>query len=203
VYSSQIIYDRPHISKTLGRLTRCTNAVFRPASKSVQANISEAHQWILLDQPERGWETLKWAWQNQASSGLYTWSGDRNELSDKAIPKSFSKWQRLRGWNNQTQLTPHYWTNAEMLLLQLDMLTYINRSSNPPTLIIGAGIPKDWLSKPMSVKDQLIENNLVDWKWDGKQINVRIKGEPMAVKLGSVFPVETKLNVEILLRKNV
>jgi len=178
--------------------SRDANAVFRPVSKSVQANISEAHQWILLDQPERGWETLKWAWQNQASTGLYTWSGDRNELSDKAIPKSFSKWQRSRGWNNQTQLTPHYWASAEMLLLQLDMLSYVNRSSSLPILVIGAGIPKDWLSKPMSVKGQLIENNLVDWTWDGKQMNVQIKGETMAVKLGSAFPVETQLKVEIL-----
>ncbi len=182
---------------------RDEKGAFRPASTSTQANISEAHQWIWLDQPEKLWSALQWFWQNQASSGLYTWSGDRNELSDKAIPKSFSKWQRSRGWNNQTQLTPHYWTNAEMLLLQLDMLTYVNRFANSPTLVIGAGIPKDWLNKPMSVKNQLIENNLVDWTWDGKQINVQIKGEAMAVKLGSVFPVGTQLKVEISPKESV
>lgn len=174
------------------------SGAFSPASQSTQTNIAEAHQWVLLDQPEWVWQALKWAWQNQASSGLYTWSGDRNELSDKALPQSFSQWQRIRGRVNQNQLTPHYWTSAEMLLLQLDMLTYINRSTNPPTLVIGSGLSKNWLSQPMSVKGQLIDGNLVNWAWDSKQMNVQIKGETLHIKLGSVFPNETTIKVEAL-----
>ncbi len=174
------------------------SGAFTPASPSIQANIAEAHQWVLLDQPEWVWQALKWTWQNQASSGLYTWSGDRNELSDNALPNSFSQWQRLRGRVSATQLTPHYWTSAEMLLLQLDMLTCVDRSTTPSTLIIGAGIPKDWLSKSISVKGQLIEGNLIDWAWDGKQMNVQIKGEPLKVKLSSVFPNGTSLKSEVL-----
>jgi hypothetical protein len=172
------------------------SGAFSPASPSIQTNIAEAHQWLLLDQPEWVWQTLKWAWQNQASSGLYTWSSDRSELSDKALPKSFSQWQRMRGRINSNHLTPHYWTSAEILLLQLDMLTYINRSTNPPTLVIGSGIPKAWLNKPFSVKGQLIEGNLVDWAWDGKQMNLQVKGETLGFKLASVFPNGTQLKVE-------
>jgi len=175
------------------------SGAFSPASQSIQTNIAEAHQWLLLDQPEWVWQALQWTWQNQASSGLYTWSGDRLlQLSDNALPKSFSQWQRLRGRVNSTQLTPHYWTSAEMLLLQLDMLTYVDRSTTPSTLIIGAGIPQDWLSKSISVKGQLIDGNLVDWAWDGKQMNVQIKGENLLVKLGSAFPRETQLKLEIM-----
>ena len=174
------------------------SGAFKPASPSIQTNIAEAHQWVLLDQPEWAWQALKWTWQNQASSGLYTWSSDRDELSDKALPKSFSQWQRMRGRVNSNQLTPHYWTSAEMLLLQLDMLTYIDRSTSTSTLIIGAGIPKDWLSKSISVKGQLIEGNLIDWNWDSKQMNVQIKGETMKVNIGSVFSDGTPIKVEIL-----
>lgn len=174
------------------------SGAFSPASPSIQTNIAEAHQWVLLDQPEWVWQALKWTWQNQASSGLYTWSSDRSELSDKALPKSFSQWQRLRGRINPSQLTPHYWTSAEMLLLQLDMLTYIDHSTTPSTLIIGAGIPKDWLSKSISVKNQVIDGNLIDWAWDGKQMNVQIKGETLKVKLGSSFPSGTTLKVEAI-----
>lgn len=179
------------------------SGAFKPASPSIQANLAEAHQWVLLDQPEWVWQVLKWAWQNQASSGLYIWSGDRDYLSDKALPKSFSQWQRIRGRVNSSQLTPHYWTSAEMLLLQLDMLTYINRSTNPPTLVIGSGIPKAWLSQPISIKSQSIEGNLVDWAWDGKQMNVQLKGENLLVKLGSAFPRETQLKVEILPKESL
>lgn len=177
---------------------RDKTGAFRPNTQSMQANIAEAHQWVMLDQPDQLWQALKWIWQNQASSGLYTWAGDRDDPSDKALPKSFSQWQRLRGRVNPTQLTPHYWTSAEMLLLQLDMLGYVNRSTNSPTLIIGAGVHKDWLSKSISIKNQLLDGNLVDWTWDGKQMNVQIKGESLDVKLGSSFPNGTQLKVEIL-----
>jgi hypothetical protein len=182
---------------------RDATGAFRPAPQPMHTNMSEAHQWILLDRPERVWPALKWFWQNQASPGLYTWSDDKDELSDKVMPKSFAKWQQLRGWGNQNQLTPHYWADAEMLLLQLDMLAYINRSSNSPTLVIGAGIPKDWLSKPMSVKGQVVDGNLVNWDWDGKQMNVQIKGETLKVKLGSAFPHGTQLKVDILPKESL
>jgi hypothetical protein len=78
------------------------------------------------------------------------------------------------------------------------MLTYSDRSTSPSTLIIGAGIPRDWLSKSISVKGQLIDGNLVDWAWDGKQMNVQIKGESLKVKLGSAFPNGTSLKLEVL-----
>lgn len=178
--------------------SRDSTGAFRQAPRSLQSSIAEAHQWLLLDQAEPVWATLKWFWQNQASPGLYTWWSDLNEPGEMPMPKNFSQWHRFRGWLNPPHLTPHYWTAAEMLLLQLDMLTYIDRSTSSPTLIIGAGISPEWLDKPMTVKGQLVESNLVNWSWDGKQINVQIQGERMNVKASSVFPAKTPINVEIL-----
>jgi hypothetical protein len=181
--------------------SRDLTGAFRQPPPSMQAQLSEAHQWLLLNQPEKVWTSLKSAWQNQASPGLYTWSGDRDGLGKDLLPKSFSQWQRLRGWSDRPELTPHYWTAAEMLLLQLDMLAYIDRSTSTTTLTIGAGIPTAWLKQPIGTKGLSIDGNLVDWAWDGKQVTVKIKGEPMQVKAGSVFPAGTQIKVENLPKK--
>jgi hypothetical protein len=86
-----------------------------------------------------------------------------------------------------------------MLLLQLDMLAYIDRSADLPTLVIGAGIPTDWLSRAMSVSGRSVEGNLVNWAWDGRQMKVQITGtEKMAVKLGVSFPRQATINVVTL-----
>jgi hypothetical protein len=100
-------------------------------------NLAETHQWLLLGESDRVWNTLKWFWQHQASPGLYTWWTDNPKPGD--APRSFSQWQWFRGWVNPPHVTPHYWTTAEMLLLQLDMLAYVNQAASEPTLVIGAG----------------------------------------------------------------
>ncbi|HEY9653847.1 MAG TPA: hypothetical protein V6C95_24505, partial [Coleofasciculaceae cyanobacterium] len=156
-------------------------------------NLAETHQWLFLGESDRVWKTLEWFWQHQASPGLYTWWGDNNKVGD--VPKSLSQWQRYRGWINPPHVTPHYWSAAQMLLLQLDMLTYIDRSKSEPTLVIGAGIPKTWVNQPMSVKGLQIGGNSVNWTWDGKQMNVQMEGSKMNVQLGSAFPSNTPVNV--------
>ncbi|WP_019502675.1 hypothetical protein [Pseudanabaena sp. PCC 6802] len=181
--------------------SRDATGTFRQNPPSMQAQLSEAHQWLLLGRPERLWVSLKSAWHNQASPGLYTWWGDPDGLGKEILPKSFSQWQRLRGWSDRSDLTPHYWTTAEMLLLQLDMLAYVDRSTSSPTLILGAGILPVWLKQPISVKGQLVEGNLVNWAWDGKQVTVQIKGKPMKVKAGNGFPAGTQVKVEHLPKK--
>lgn len=156
-------------------------------------NLAETHQWLFMGERDRVWNNLQWFWQNQASPGLYTWWGDNNQIGE--LPKSFSQWQRYRGWINPPHDTPHYGTAAQMLLLQLNMLTYIDDSQSEPTLVIGAGIPQTWLNQSMSVKGLKIGGNTVNWIWDGKQMNVQMEGKTMKVKLGSAFPANTPINL--------
>jgi hypothetical protein len=85
-----------------------------------------------------------------------------------------------------------------MLLLQLDMLAYIERAGSEPTVAIGVGIPKTWLNQPMSVRGLPIADGQVDWSWDGKQMYLKIRGSKVKVKLGSVFPSDTPLDIEYL-----
>ena len=164
-------------------------------------DLAEAHQWLFVDRPERLWATLKWFWIHQSSPGLYTWwEGDSEE-------NTFNRWENVRGWVAPPNVTPHYWTSAEMLLMQLDMLAYSDLSADQPTIVIGAGIPQDWLEKPMSVNGLSMPDGKLDWRWDGQKMQVTIASknagksaskqvdEETKVQLGSVFPAGTPLNV--------
>ncbi|NJR74157.1 MAG: hypothetical protein HC773_11845 [Scytonema sp. CRU_2_7] len=155
-------------------------------------DIAEAHQWLFLNHQEHTWKTLRWFWNNQASPGLYTWWEGNGEEN------TFELWENVRGWVKPPHITPNYWAAAEMLLLQLDMLAYTDLSAKQPTIVIGAGIPAEWLNKPMSVKGLAMANGKLDWNWNGKQMDVKIRGEKVNVRLGGAFPSSTPLKVEYL-----
>lgn len=153
-------------------------------------DLAETHQWLFLKYPERVWQTLNWFWDNQASPGLYTWwEGDGEE-------NSYRRWEKVRGWVDPPHVTPHYWTAAEMSLLQLDMLAYIDKTSATPHLVIGGGIPAQWLEQPMQVTGLSLDGYQVNWNWDGEQMAVQILGEPIDVILGPSFSEQSSLNVD-------
>lgn len=148
-------------------------------------DIAETHQWLLLDKSENVFKTLQWFWQHQSSPGLYTWWEGGDGLS--------KRWEPIRGWVNPSPVTPHYWTAAEMLMLQLDMLAYVDESATEPTLVIGAGIPRAWLDQPMTVTGLSLPGGQADWHWDGKQMNIQLQGTKYKARLGSAFPPNTLL----------
>lgn len=164
-------------------------------------DLAEAHQWLFVNRPERLWTTLQWFWKHQSSPGLYTWwEGDSEE-------NTFNRWENVRGWVTPPNVTPHYWTSAEMLLMQLDMLAYSDLSADQPTVVIGAGIPQNWLEKSMSVSGLSMPNGRIDWRWDGQKMWVTISGkssdEKTKVQLGSGFPAQTPLDVAYRALENV
>jgi hypothetical protein len=148
--------------------------------------IGEAHQWLYLERLDRVWETLDWFWTNQTAPGLYTWwegSGEEN---------TFHQWEKVRGWVNPPYVTPHYWTTAEMLLLQLDMLVYTRADGS---LVIGGGVPESWLDSPMQVGPIPIATGSVEWQWDGDQLTITVEGDPVPVSPGPSFegrPIEVQ-----------
>jgi hypothetical protein len=165
---------------------------FRDTPLWTYFDIAEAHQWLFLNNQERVWKTLRWFWNNQASPGLYTWWEGNGEEN------TFRRWEKVRGWVKPPHVTPNYWAAAEMLLLQLDMLAYTDQSAKEPTVVIGAGIPPEWLNKPMNAKGLAMANGKLDWNWNGKQMDVKIRGEKVNVRLGMAFPPNTPLKVEYL-----
>ena len=83
-----------------------------------------------------------------------------------------------------------------MLLLQLDMLACLDESGDEPTLVIGAGIPKEWLDMTLSVKGLSTRLGQVDWEWRNGKMTVWQRGKKCAVKLGPAFKSDAKINVK-------
>jgi len=155
-------------------------------------DLAEAHQWLFLGQPQRTWNTLEWYWGHQASPGLYTWWEGQGEEN------TFHQWERVRGWVNPPHVTPHYWTAAEMLLLQMDMLAYLDESAGEPTLVVGAGVPAGWLDRPLSVRGVSTRIGQVDWWWKDRAMDVVVRGGRCKVRLGPAFAPGTPVRLRTL-----
>jgi hypothetical protein len=124
-------------------------------------NFAHAHNWLYAGQIDPVWKTLEWFWEKQPSPGLYTWWEGKGEEN------AFRQWEYVRGWVNPPHVTPHYWAAATDLLLQLDMLSYVDESGSRPSLVIGGGVPAEWCTHPMKVHGMLTKIGTVDWDWDG------------------------------------
>jgi hypothetical protein len=171
---------------------RTAEGSFRETPLWTYFEIADTHQWLFLGQPERAWKTLHYFWNGQVSPGLYTWWEGEGEEN------TFGLWEQVRGWVNPPHVTPHYWTAAEMLLLQLDMLAYVDESASEQTLVIGAGVSPEWVSRPMSVRGVSTRLGDVDWKWDGSTMQVTVRGMKCPVRLGPAFPTNPPMKVAVI-----
>ncbi len=168
---------------------------FRKTPPQTYIDIADAHQWLFLDKPDKLWETLRWYWSKQAIPGLYAWW---DMMPPESQSKDKNKWEQVRGWVNAAQVSPHYWTAAELLLLQLDMLGYYNETSQE--LVIGAGVPPTWVNIPMNVFGLSTSIGEIGWEWNDKkkemivsvptkQLRDKLKNK---VRLGVNFPLKGK-----------
>ena len=147
------------------------------------------HQWVLLDEPDRVWETLEWFWNKQTSPGLYTWwegTGEEN---------TFHVWEGIRGWVKPPYVTPHYWTAGEILAMQVDMLAHVDESQSEPVLVIGGGVPASWVGHPMRVAALPTRAGVVDWSWKDGNAQVNISGDRIKVRLGRAFGPSTHIGL--------
>lgn len=152
-------------------------------------DIAQAHQWLFLGRPDRAWMTLDWFLRNQSAPDLYTWWEGNGEENN------FGRWQQVRGWVHPPNVTPHYWTAAEILLLQMDMLAYADLSDEHPTIVVGAGVRPEWLKSTMSVRSVTTEAGVVDWSWRNGQLSVVVHKSRSAVRAGKVFGESVPLTV--------
>lgn len=145
--------------------------------------VAEAHQWLFLDRPDQTWKTLRYFWNNQCSPGFYSfWEGSGEE-------NTFRQWENYRGWLQPKYVTPHYWTASEMTLLQLDMLVYIDESEKDFEIVVGAGVPANWIGKSCSVSDFRTKAGIVSWQYKNNTVRVTVQksSKRYAVKLGKSF----------------
>jgi hypothetical protein len=193
LYPTWVVSDRAdYESKLAARRTASHDQrdVVTNAPLWTYFTVAEAHQWLMLGHPEKTWNDLRWFWEHQASPGLYTWwEGEGEENTSR-------RWEGARGWLNPPHITPHYWTAAEMLLLQLDMLAYLDDSGSEPILVVGGGVPKEWLDRSMSVNGLSTRLGRVDWEWHKGRMTVWLNGAKCGVKLGPAFKPETPVKVK-------
>ena len=152
-------------------------------------SIAEAHQWLQLDRPDRARLIVDRLWSKTGFPGLFTlWEGRGEE-------NNFGLWRSLRGWVDPPTVTPHYWSAAEMLLLQIAMLAEV-RGEKADTLVIGSGVPPDWLSRRLHFAGLGTSAGRVSWSWDGHEVMVTLPDDrEIQVHLGSVFPSGTPVKI--------
>ncbi len=165
---------------------------YRPAPDhlTIAGALTRAHRLLRLGRPEEVWDTLHHVWGHQASPGLFTWETTRATTDDVA-----DGWQYVRGWRDRTTVSPDYETAALLLLLQQDMLAYLDTEVAESPVVIGAGIPSNWLSQPLAVSNLLLPGGSITWTWDGHGMHVTLKGPIRNIRLGSAFPPGTRVSI--------
>ncbi len=165
---------------------------YRPSADLTTSagQLSQAHQALRQGKPEAVWTVLHRLWGQQASPGLYTW-----EAALSAKDEVADGWQYARGWHNELAVTPDYETAALLLLLQQDMLAYLDDQAAEPTVVIGAGITAPWVPQPMAVSNLALPGGSITWQWDGHAMRVTVRGPKRAVRLGTAFPPNASVRV--------
>ena len=167
---------------------RDREGAFRARPLWTYFELAEAHQWLYLNEPAQVWTTLDWFFRNQSFPGLYTWWEGATENS-----ASLFEWEKIRGWANPQGVTPHYWTAAEMLSLQLDMLVYVQPSASGRTLVLGSGVPAPWLNSTIAVGPVYTELGPISWCWSKRVLHVKGAPDATPVELGRAFPQAPKV----------
>lgn len=149
--------------------------------------LAEAHQWLWLREPERAERVAAWFDQRDPSRGLATyWEGEGEE-------NDFGGWMEARGWARPSHVTPHYWAVAEGLLLSLDSLAMADPGDT--RLVIGAGVPPDWLQRPLVAENIGSASGPVSWRWDGRRQLTVFASTRAPIELGPGFPPDAQVEI--------
>jgi hypothetical protein len=181
--------DRTAFRQALLQHSAALGAAQGAAAAPSHLDAALAHQWVLLDEPGRVRSALDRLWGHQESAGLFTYAAGAAEESP------FGGWDGIRGWARPQPPTPAYWTAAEIALLQLDMLAYLDGSGDTPTLVVGGGVPQQWLSQPFAVSGVWTRAGEVAWSWGAGRVTVTLRGARLPVRLGAVFPATTPVDL--------
>jgi hypothetical protein len=67
------------------------------------------------------------------------------------------------------------------------MLAYVDESGPEPVLVIGAGVPRAWLARPMAVRGLPTSLGTVDWTWSGGRLQTTVHGRQPTIRAAGVF----------------
>ena len=130
-------------------------------------DMAEAHQWLLSGRPDRANAILNAYYVNDVSPGLFAWWEGEDEEN------SGNLWANLRGWLKPHGVSPHYWTAAEALALQMDFLTYVTGASSDSALVLGMGVPATWRDSQLDSGWILTRYGPTRWRLDNGIVTVQ------------------------------
>ncbi|MBW4025633.1 MAG: hypothetical protein HIU92_21400 [Proteobacteria bacterium] len=145
--------------------------------------IAQAHQFLRLGEPEAMWHRLA----PVLTPSLEPVAG--------LLPGSAAAmWRDYQGLDVGRPDHPGLRARAELALLVLESLGFVDPGDNGPTVVIGGGLLPEWLDQPISVTGLRTTAGVVDWSWDGSGI-VRVKtADPsVPVRLGAAFPPHVRI----------
>ena len=163
---------------------RCPNGRHRPEPLWTYFEAGQAHNYLLMGRRDRAWLSIEHFLTHQVAPGLYTYSEGHEDEN------SCLQWQRCRGWDCISFVTPHGWTAAEFFLLLRDCLV----REDGEMLVIGSGIPESWLGQAFSVSGLPTYFGLVSFCYEPADKILRVSVERMPRDgIGSELPVPVKL----------
>ncbi len=102
--------------------------------------LGQAHNYLLLGERTKALQTVNYYLEHHDVQNLYGWLEDSYDIAEN--------WSQIEGWYRLPSRQPHGWVSSEFLLLLRDLWLY----ENAETLVLGQGIPAEWLQKGKKVQ---------------------------------------------------
>ncbi|MBI2299873.1 MAG: hypothetical protein HYU66_13180 [Armatimonadetes bacterium] len=96
--------------------------------------VAQAHNLLKLGRRDEALSTIEEFLRTQDAPGLYGWA--EGDLTGDPT----GDWRLIRGWWPTSNIVPHGWVAAEMLLLLRDLFVF----EEGDHLVIGGGLPRGW-----------------------------------------------------------
>jgi hypothetical protein len=173
---------------------RCPKGKYNAAFDWTYFEAAQAHNYLFLGEVERFHIILNRYYQHQDVPGLYGYNEGKNAINADGSPVyagqdwGFGNILDYRGWDNFVCNMPHNWVSSELYLMMRDALLF----EEDETLVIGAGIPKDWteIGKTVGVKNAPTHFGRVsyDITFNATGLNMYFNSERIVSKLHVWIP---------------
>jgi hypothetical protein len=133
---------------------RCPRGIYNIAWDWTYFEAAQAHNYLFLGDWERFHIMLERYFRYQDVPGLYGYNEGKNARKPDGSSVyggqdwGFGNILDYRGWDNFDSNMPHNWVSSELYLMMRDSLLFEDNK----TLVVGAGIPREWNQKGNKVE---------------------------------------------------
>jgi len=138
----------------------------QPPSEWRYFALATAHQALLAGNRDTAVHTLRRHFDQVQMRGWYAF--------DEGGASAPGNWPKLRTAWTPTVAMPHAWSLAELWLLMRDSLVH----EDGDRLVLFAGVPRNWLTKPLSIENLPTAFGSLTLTWDGKNLHLEGDAQP-------------------------